>query len=322
MVGLVNSDTVDPHHPDQHRCGRHGDRRRQPVRHRPERRRRHRSRQLRHRLPERQPRRSTPRTLTITASQQDQDLRRHGHLRPDHPIDRLLRRRPGQQRHGHQHHPDQRRRGRHGDRRRQPVRDRPERRRRHRPRQLRHRLPERQPDGRRQDLTITAANKTKTYGDTVTFDETTPSTDFSVGRPGQQRHRHQHHPDQCRRGRHGRVSGSPYAIVPSAAVGTGLGNYDIGYQNGSLTVNAKTLTITAANKTKTYGDTVTFDQTTPSTDFSVVGLVNSDTVTSITLTSAGAAATARSAAVRTRSSRARRSAPASATTTSATRTAA
>jgi hypothetical protein len=86
------------------------------------------------------------------------------------------------------------------------------------------------------------------------------------------------------------VAGSPYAIVPSAAVGTGLANYDISYVNGSLTVEARDLTITASNKTKTYGDTVVFDQTTPSTDFSVVGLINADTVASITLTSAGAAA--------------------------------
>ncbi|HTG88420.1 MAG TPA: MBG domain-containing protein, partial [Pyrinomonadaceae bacterium] len=87
------------------------------------------------------------------------------------------------------------------------------------------------------------------------------------------------------------VAGSPYAIVPSAAVGTGLDNYNISYVNGSLTVNQKALTITASNKTKTYGDTVTFDTTVPSTDFTVgAGLINGDTVASITLTSAGAAA--------------------------------
>ena len=65
------------------------------------------------------------------------------------------------------------------------------------------------------------------------------------------------------------VAGSPYAIIPSAAVGTGLGNYNISYVNGSLTVDPRPLTITASNKTKIYGDTVVFDETTPSTDFSV-----------------------------------------------------
>ena len=33
------------------------------------------------------------------------------------------------------------------------------------------------------------------------------------------------------------VSGSPYAITPSAAAGTGLGNYSITYMAGNLTVN-------------------------------------------------------------------------------------
>ena len=80
------------------------------------------------------------------------------------------------------------------------------------------------------------------------------------------------------------VAGSPYAIVPSAAVGSGLANYDIDYVNGALTVNQRDLTITANDRTKTYGNAVTFDETTPG-DFSVVGLVNTDTVTSITLTS-------------------------------------
>ena len=62
--------------------------------------------------------------------------------------------------------------------------------------------------------------------------------------------------------------------------------------SAAFTVDTRALSITAANQTKTYGDTVVFDTTTPSTDFSVVGLVNSDTVTSVSLSSAGAPATA------------------------------
>ena len=77
------------------------------------------------------------------------------------------------------------------------------------------------------------------------------------------------------------VAGSPYAIVPSAAVGTGLGNYTISYVNGSLTVNTAALTITADSTSKTYGQTVTF----AGTEFTESGLVNGDTVTSVTLTS-------------------------------------
>ena len=141
-------------------------------------------------------------------------------------------------------------------------------------------------------LTITASNKTKTYGDTVVFDETTPSTDFSVAGLVNADTVDSITLTSAGAAASATVSGSPYAIIPSAAVGTGLGNYNISYVNGSLTVDPRPLTITASNKTKTYGDTVVFDQTTPSTDFSVSGLVNADTVDSITLTSAGAVATA------------------------------
>ena len=48
----------------------------------------------------------------------------------------------------------------------------------------------------------------------------------------------------------------------------------------------------ANNVSKTYGDAYTFDTTTPSTDFSVTGLKNSDTVASVALSSAGTAAAA------------------------------
>ena len=142
------------------------------------------------------------------------------------------------------------------------------------------------------DLTITATNKTKTYGDTVVFDQTTPSADFSVAGLVNADTVDSITLTSAGAAATATVAGSPYDIIPSAAVGTGLENYDISYVNGSLTVEARDLTITATDKTKTYGDTVVFDQTTPSTDFSVVGLVNADTVDSITLTSAGAAATA------------------------------
>src|SRR5687768_11147542 len=141
-------------------------------------------------------------------------------------------------------------------------------------------------------LTITASNKTKTYGDAVTFDETSPSADFSVVGLVLSDTVDSITLTSAGAAATATVAGSPYAIIPSAAVGTGLTNYDITYVNGSLNVNQKDLTITATNKTKTYGDTVVFDETTPSTDFSVAGLVNADTVDSITLTSSGAAATA------------------------------
>src|SRR5207247_2222883 len=85
------------------------------------------------------------------------------------------------------------------------------------------------------------------------------------------------------------VAGSPYAITPSAATGSGLSNYNISYANGTLTVSAAPLTITAKNQGKTYGTAFTPDGT---TQFTTSGLVNSDAVTSVTLASAGYAATA------------------------------
>jgi hypothetical protein len=79
-----------------------------------------------------------------------------------------------------------------------------------------------------------------------------------------------------------------YAIVPSLAQGVGLTNYSIGYSNGTLTVNAASLTITALDANKLAGVPLTF----AGNEFVVVGLVNNDTVTSAELASDGAPAAA------------------------------
>ena len=81
--------------------------------------------------------------------------------------------------------------------------------------------------------------------------------------------------------------GPDYSIAPNAAVGSGLGNYSIGYHNGNLHINTAILTITAVSRTKTFGATYTPDTTPPSVDLNITGLVNSDTVTNVTLTCAG-----------------------------------
>ena len=133
-------------------------------------------------------------------------------------------------------------------------------------------------------LTITADNRAKTYGAAVTFagteftasglvgsDNVTSVTLTSAGAAAS-----------------AAVASSPYAIVASVAIGTGLGNYTISYVDGALTVSPKALTVTANNRTKIYGATVTF----AGTEFAAGGLVNGDTVTGVTLTSAGAAASA------------------------------
>src|SRR5208337_704249 len=131
-------------------------------------------------------------------------------------------------------------------------------------------------------LTITANNDSKTYGTLKTFGSTaftasglvngdtiTGVTETSTGAPAS-------------------ATVGTYNIVPSAATGTRLGNYTIGYVNGTLTVNAATLTITANDDSKTYGTPKTFS----STAFTASGLVNGDTITSVTEISTGAPASA------------------------------
>ena len=72
--------------------------------------------------------------------------------------------------------------------------------------------------------------------------------------------------------------------------GNGGNNYSLTYVSNVLDIAQAPLTITANDVTKNEGDTYTFDQTTPSIDFTVVGLLYQDTVDSVTLTSAGAPA--------------------------------
>jgi hypothetical protein len=131
-------------------------------------------------------------------------------------------------------------------------------------------------------LTITAADATKTYGETHTFDET---ADFIVTglEAGDS-------VDTVSLSSAGAAAGADvgtYDIVASNATGSGLSNYTLSYQTGTLTVEAKALTITAADATKTYGETHTFDET---ADFIVTGLEAGDSVDTVSLSSAGAAA--------------------------------
>jgi filamentous hemagglutinin family protein len=74
-----------------------------------------------------------------------------------------------------------------------------------------------------------------------------------------------------------------YAITPGAAVGTGLGNYDITYETGTLTIDPAALTITAGNQQSTYGQRPNLGEN----DFFSSGLVagTGDSVSSVTLAS-------------------------------------
>ena len=128
-------------------------------------------------------------------------------------------------------------------------------------------------------LTITASDQTKTYGATLPLGTSLFSP---VGLENSETI--------------GAVtltsSGSPaasavgsYPIIPSAASGGTFtaSNYIITYNNGSLTVDPKALTITANAVTKASGDTLA-SPVTGSTAFTSDGLVGSETIGSVTIT--------------------------------------
>ena len=100
-------------------------------------------------------------------------------------------------------------------------------------------------------LTITANSTSKTYGATETFtgteftvsglvtangDSVTSVTLTSAGTAAA-----------------ATVAGSPYNIVPSAAIGSGLSNYTVTYDSGTLSVNPYNFSYTIGNDSQTYG---------------------------------------------------------------------
>ena len=142
-------------------------------------------------------------------------------------------------------------------------------------------------------LDITANNRTKTYGATVTF----AGTEFTTGAGQLVNGDTVMSVTLTSAGAAGTATvtapGPNYPILPSAAVGTGLANYAVNYVNGTLHINPATVTITAANQSKIFGVTYVSDTTPPSVDFTITGtFYNGDAVTSITLTCAGYAASA------------------------------
>lgn len=71
-----------------------------------------------------------------------------------------------------------------------------------------------------------------------------------------------------------------YVIGASGATGTGLGNYDITYRPGTLTIDPAALTVTALNQNSTYGQNPALG----TAGFSASGLVNGDTISGVRLT--------------------------------------
>ncbi|WP_264625629.1 beta strand repeat-containing protein [Candidatus Symbiopectobacterium sp. NZEC135] len=125
-------------------------------------------------------------------------------------------------------------------------------------------------------LTIRASNADKTYGDTASLGYTAQGlingdsiTSVNLTSPGNT----------------ATANVGIYGITASNATGTGLGNYTISYNNGTLTVTPAALSISADNVSKIYGNTANLG-------YSTAGLVNGDTVDGVTLTSAGNATSA------------------------------
>ena len=131
-------------------------------------------------------------------------------------------------------------------------------------------------------ITVTASNASKTYGQTPTlsgFTSTALQNGETIGSATE---------TSSGTAATASVLGGPYAITPSGATGGTFtaSNYTIGYANGTLTVNPASITVTASNASKTYGQTPTLS------GFTSTALQNGETIGSVTETSSGTAATA------------------------------
>jgi uncharacterized delta-60 repeat protein len=98
-------------------------------------------------------------------------------------------------------------------------------------------------------LVITAGNQRKTYGQKLTF----AGTEFSASGLVNEDAVSQVSLVSSGSDANMPVAASPYAITPSAAVGTGLANYSITYKNGQLTVIPAALSFTIGNDTQASG---------------------------------------------------------------------
>ena len=115
-------------------------------------------------------------------------------------------------------------------------------------------------------LTITAPSTSKTYGETTTFAD----TDFQAP-VGLVNGDTVTYVNLVSAGAPASAAVGSYPIVPSSAVGTGLSNYNITYDNGTLTVNPASLTITAVSDSRYYNGT-TADSLVPT--YQVSGLAS------------------------------------------------
>ena len=141
-------------------------------------------------------------------------------------------------------------------------------------------------------LTITASAQSKTYGQTVTF--SSGSTQFTSSGLENGETIGSVTVAVTNNGGAATADVGSYTITASSPTGGTFdaSNYNITYDSGTLSVNGASLTITASDQSKTYGQTVIFSS--GSTQFTSSGLENGETIGSVTLvvTNNGGAATA------------------------------
>ncbi|RDI31589.1 GLUG motif-containing protein, partial [Gluconacetobacter liquefaciens] len=124
----------------------------------------------------------------------------------------------------------------------------------------------------RAPLTVTALNQTGTYGQAPTLGTSAYSTSGLVNGDTVSG-------VTLATAATGRSAVGNYGITASAAQGSGLANYAVTYQPGTLTIDPAALTVTALNQSSTYGQAPSLD----GSAYSVSGLVNGDTISGVTL---------------------------------------
>ncbi|NEU06747.1 hypothetical protein GZH53_00320, partial [Flavihumibacter sp. R14] len=124
----------------------------------------------------------------------------------------------------------------------------------------------------RKDLVIVNTDRSKTYGEVLT------NADFAGSITGIQNSDNITLTRSSTGSAAGATAATTYPIAATLAdPDNKLANYTVTNTNGTLTVTQKALAITATDRSKTYGDAVTF----AGTEFTSTGLINGDAVNSI-----------------------------------------
>jgi len=126
-------------------------------------------------------------------------------------------------------------------------------------------------------LTVSANNTNKVYGATRVF----AGTEFAITGGALVNGNTLTSVTLASAGTNAAATVGSYPITITNATGTGLTNYTIAYNSGTLTVGTASLQITAGDTNKVYGVTLN------PTAFGVTGLLNGDNVSGVSLNSAG-----------------------------------